>query len=132
MEKWFQRENLVVLVLAGILVVIIAMPIKEPDKEQKTAEVEEQTRLQPEETEEKPNRKKDKQQEIKQNQGTKQADQKETNQRAYCRNRVYIFFQKLICPKCGKLMLCKGAGGKKKNICIIIVQIVIFIIEKIR
>lgn len=51
MEKWFQRENLVVLVLAGILVVIIAMPIKEPDKEQKTAEVEEQTRLQPEETE---------------------------------------------------------------------------------
>ena len=51
MEKWFQRENLVVLVLAGILVVIIAMPIKEPEKEQKTAEVEEQTRLQPEETE---------------------------------------------------------------------------------
>ena len=51
MEKWFQRENLVVLVLAGILVVIIAMPIKEPDKEQKTAEVKEQTRLQPEETE---------------------------------------------------------------------------------
>ena len=41
--------------------------------------------------------------------------QKETNQRAYCRNRVYIFFQKLICPKCGKLMLCKGAGGKKKK-----------------
>ena len=27
--------------------------------------------------------------------------QKETNQRAYCRNRVYIFFQKLVCPTCG-------------------------------
>ena len=26
--------------------------------------------------------------------------QKETNQRAYCRNRVYIFFQKLVCPTC--------------------------------
>ncbi len=26
--------------------------------------------------------------------------QKEKNQRAYCRNRVYIFFQKLVCPKC--------------------------------
>ena len=51
MEKWFQRENLVVLVLAGILVVIIAMPIKEPDKEQKTTEATEQTMLQPEGTE---------------------------------------------------------------------------------
>ena len=39
--------------------------------------------------------------------------QKETNQRAYCRNRVYIFFQKLVCPTCGKIMTCKGAGGKK-------------------
>ena len=26
--------------------------------------------------------------------------QKETNQRSYCRNRVYIFFQKLVCPTC--------------------------------
>ncbi|MBQ3416041.1 MAG: recombinase family protein [Clostridia bacterium] len=26
--------------------------------------------------------------------------QKEKNQRSYCRNRVYIFFQKLICPTC--------------------------------
>lgn len=41
--------------------------------------------------------------------------QKETNQRAYCRNRVYIFFQKLVCPTCGKIMTCKGAGGKKSN-----------------
>ena len=41
--------------------------------------------------------------------------QKETNQRAYCRNRVYIFFQKLVCPTCGKVMTCKGAGGKKSK-----------------
>lgn len=40
-------------------------------------------------------------------------NQKEKNQRAYCRNRVYIFFQKLVCPTCGKIMTCKGAGGKK-------------------
>ena len=26
--------------------------------------------------------------------------QKEINQRSYCRNRVYIFFQKLVCPTC--------------------------------
>ena len=39
--------------------------------------------------------------------------QKETNQRAYCRNRIYIFFQKLVCSTCGKIMTCKGAGGKK-------------------
>ena len=26
--------------------------------------------------------------------------QKEKNQRSYCRNRVYIFFQKLVCPIC--------------------------------
>ena len=41
--------------------------------------------------------------------------QKETNQRAYCRDRVYIFMQKMICPKCGKIMQCKGTGGKKKK-----------------
>ena len=41
--------------------------------------------------------------------------QKEINQRAYCRDRVYIFFQKLKCPKCGKVMTCKGSGGKKKK-----------------
>jgi len=33
------------------------------------------------------------------------------NQRSYIRNRVYIFFQKLKCPVCGKLMTCKGTGG---------------------
>ena len=26
--------------------------------------------------------------------------QKGKNQRSYCRNRVYIFFQKLVCPTC--------------------------------
>ena len=41
--------------------------------------------------------------------------QKEKNQRAYCRDRVYIFMQKLICQKCGRLMTCKGTGGKKKK-----------------
>ena len=41
--------------------------------------------------------------------------QKEKNKQSFSRDRVYIFFQKLICPKCGKLMLCKGAGGKKKK-----------------
>ena len=41
--------------------------------------------------------------------------QKEKNQRACCRDRVYIFMQKMICPKCGKIMQCKGTGGKKKK-----------------
>ena len=41
--------------------------------------------------------------------------QKEKNQRAYTRDRVYLFFQKLKCPKCGKKMKCKGSGGKKKK-----------------
>ena len=41
--------------------------------------------------------------------------QKEKNQRAFCRDRVYIFMQKMICPKCGKIMQCKGSGGKKKK-----------------
>ena len=34
---------------------------------------------------------------------------------SFSRDRVYIFFQKLICPKCRKLMLCKGSGGSKKK-----------------
>ena len=41
--------------------------------------------------------------------------QKEKNQRAFCRDRVYIFMQKLLCSKCGKIMQCKGSGGKKKK-----------------
>lgn len=41
--------------------------------------------------------------------------QKERNQRTYTRDRVYTFFQKILCPKCGRIMKCKGAGGKKKR-----------------
>ena len=41
--------------------------------------------------------------------------QKEINQRAYRRNKVYLFVQKLICPKCCSIMICKGAGGKKEK-----------------
>lgn len=41
--------------------------------------------------------------------------QKEKNQRAYCRDRVYIFMQKMKCPKCDKIMGSKGTGGKKKK-----------------
>ena len=38
-------------------------------------------------------------------------DQKVKNQRTYSRNRNYIFFQKLICPHCGRIMKCKGSGA---------------------
>ncbi len=38
LEKWFKRDNLVVLVLAGILLVVITIPIEEPEKEKTTAE----------------------------------------------------------------------------------------------
>ena len=41
--------------------------------------------------------------------------QKVINQRTYTRDRVYTFFQKLKCPKCGKIMKCKGSGGKRKK-----------------
>ena len=41
--------------------------------------------------------------------------QKEKNQRTYTRDRVYLFFQKIKCPKCGRIMKCKGSGGKKKK-----------------
>ena len=41
--------------------------------------------------------------------------QKEKNQRSYTRDRVYIFFQKLKCPKCNRIMKCKGSGGTKKK-----------------
>ena len=41
--------------------------------------------------------------------------QKEKNQMSYCRDRVYMFFQKLQCPTCGKIMTYKGSGGKKKK-----------------
>ena len=42
-------------------------------------------------------------------------DQKCKNQRTYTRDRTYLFFQKLRCPKCGRIMKCKGSGGKKKK-----------------
>lgn len=42
-------------------------------------------------------------------------NQKGKNQRAYSRHRIYIFFQKLSCPKCGRIMTGKGAGGKKSK-----------------
>lgn len=41
--------------------------------------------------------------------------QKEVNQRTYTRDRVYLFFQKIKCPNCGRIMKCKGSGGKKKK-----------------
>ena len=41
--------------------------------------------------------------------------QKEKNQRAYTRDRVYLFFQRLKCPECGRIMKCKGSGGTKKK-----------------
>ncbi len=41
--------------------------------------------------------------------------QKEKNQRTYIRDRVYLFFQKIKCPTCGRIMKCKGSGGKKKK-----------------
>ena len=41
--------------------------------------------------------------------------QKEVNQKTYTRDRVYLFFQKIKCPTCGRIMKCKGSGGKKKK-----------------
>lgn len=41
--------------------------------------------------------------------------QKDKNQRTYTRDRIYTFFQKLKCPECGRIMKCKGSGGKKKK-----------------
>ena len=41
--------------------------------------------------------------------------QKEKNQRTYTRDRVYLFFQKIKCPTCAKIMKCKGSGGKKRK-----------------
>lgn len=34
LEKWFQRDNLIVLVLAGILLVVVALPTKEQEKKE--------------------------------------------------------------------------------------------------
>ena len=54
-------------------------------------------------------------------------EQKEKNQRAYCRDRIYMFMPKLLCPHCGKLRLVKEQEEKRKSIYIIIVAIVDYI-----
>ncbi len=41
--------------------------------------------------------------------------QKERNQRTYTRDRIYTFFQRLKCPKCSRIMKCKGSGGTKRK-----------------
>lgn len=41
--------------------------------------------------------------------------QKEKNQRTYTRDRVYPFFQKLKCPKYGKILKCKGSDSKDRQ-----------------
>lgn len=40
LEKWFKRDNLVVLVLAGILLVVITIPINEPESTNVTTQEE--------------------------------------------------------------------------------------------
>lgn len=35
--------------------------------------------------------------------------------RNYTRRNDYIFFQKIICPNCHKIMACKAPGGSKKK-----------------
>ena len=40
--------------------------------------------------------------------------QKERNKRHYYRSRIYLFMQKLKCPKCGTIMRCNSAGTKPK------------------
>ncbi|MEG1597687.1 MAG: recombinase family protein [Bacilli bacterium] len=37
------------------------------------------------------------------------------NQRNYTRRNDYIFFQKVLCPHCNKIMACKAPGGSKKK-----------------
>lgn len=36
----------------------------------------------------------------------------ERNKRNYYRNKKYLFMQKLVCPKCGRIMACKGTKKK--------------------
>lgn len=43
LEKWFRRDNFVVLVLAGILLFIVALPVKDKDGEDKSQNTAEQT-----------------------------------------------------------------------------------------
>lgn len=42
-------------------------------------------------------------------------EQKKKNQRSYTRDRVYLFHGKILCPKCGMPLKCKGSGGRKKE-----------------
>ena len=42
-------------------------------------------------------------------------EQTRKNTRNYTRRNDYIFFQKIICPNCQKIMACKAPGGKKKQ-----------------
>jgi len=37
------------------------------------------------------------------------------NTRNFTRRNDYIFFQKIVCPHCNKIMACKAPGGKKKK-----------------
>ncbi len=41
--------------------------------------------------------------------------QAKKNTRNYTRRNDYIFFQKIECPNCKKIMACKAPGGKKKK-----------------
>ena len=52
------------------------------------------------------------------------------NQRTYNRDRVYTFFQKLKCPEYGRIMKCRGAGGKKEIICTMVVNFAKLILMK--
>ncbi len=42
-------------------------------------------------------------------------EQTRKNTRNYTRRNDYIFFQKIICPNCHKIMACKAPGGSKKK-----------------
>lgn len=42
-------------------------------------------------------------------------EQTRKNTRNYTRRNDYIFFQKIVCPNCNRIMACKAPGGKKKK-----------------
>lgn len=42
-------------------------------------------------------------------------EQTRKNARNYTRRNDYIFFQKIICPNCHRIMACKAPGGSKKK-----------------
>ena len=42
-------------------------------------------------------------------------EQARKNTRNYTRRNDYIFFQKIICPHCSRIMACKAPGGMKKK-----------------